>query len=337
MSIENPLEDILQTSIPYKEQQNALIRNQEIQNQYLPEKLRLANENQMNVNKWYGPNIQSEIGNRNALTQKYNTMTPLEAAHQQLENEWYARKAQADINYKNMGGGRGSTGSKDDYAYQQSFARDNPNFTEDELRQGREAHANGETTLPNGKTFFVSRDTQRAYDRAYKSTTTAGLINAGVTANQAEAELPIYKEAIDSGVKPYGTTVFNTSPQQIKDALNVKDHNAQKRLGNYLAAQQLLFDRAALMLKINALPAGVNIASEIKHLAAQTINEKFPRMSAEARQIASDKVAEVVNAGLKARNAYGVGASGAAGKRGKQGGGATLRYNPETGDFERIG
>lgn len=43
---------------------------EQTENQYLPEKLRLANQHQGLVNKWYEPNIQSEIGQRNASARK---------------------------------------------------------------------------------------------------------------------------------------------------------------------------------------------------------------------------------------------------------------------------
>ena len=47
---------------------NALTKGQEITNQYLPEKLKLANAFQELQNQYYAPNIKSEIRNRDALT-----------------------------------------------------------------------------------------------------------------------------------------------------------------------------------------------------------------------------------------------------------------------------
>jgi hypothetical protein len=321
MSIENPLQDILGVSIPAGYRQaadteniNALTRGKNIENQYTPEKYRLANENQMNINKYYAPNIMSEINNRNALTQKYNTMTPLEAAHQQLENEWYGRKAQADVNYKNMGGGRASTGSKDDYIFQQNVAKDNPSFTDEQNAQAREAFANGETTLPDGTSFNISRDTRRAYDRAFKSTTTSPLITAGVRANAAEVEMPVLDKYISEGRKPYGTTIFGKSPQQIKDALNVDDIKAQNRLGDYIASDVLAFDKAALQTRIAGTESGVTIINEVMSKAKQTIDAKYPTLSDAARQRALERVGHALSEALQARNKYGLGASGAAGK-----------------------
>lgn len=55
------------SQIAYK---NALTQGQNIENQYMPEKLQLANAYQALQNKFYGPNIQSEIGLRGAQTQQ---------------------------------------------------------------------------------------------------------------------------------------------------------------------------------------------------------------------------------------------------------------------------
>jgi hypothetical protein len=315
MSFENPLEDILKTSLPYKEQQNALLRNQEIENQYLPEKLRLANENQMNVNKWYEPNIRSEIGNRNALTQKYNTMTPLEAAHQQLENEWYAKKAQSDINYKNMGGGRGSTGAKDDYIYQQNVAKDNPQLkTEDQIREAANAYARGEDHLADGTPLNpISPDTQRAYDRAFKSTTNAGLVKAGVQANQADAELKALTSHVAPVIKDVGTTYFNRSPEQLYASFSNKPAE-QKKLGRIIGARSLQYAIAQLRNRIDMGEPGINATHELMQNSGQVITALFPRITPVARAEADRFVQEGVEKALKARNAYGVGASGAAGR-----------------------
>jgi hypothetical protein len=56
---------------------NALTEGQNITNQYLPDKLRLANAMAELHNQYYAPNIQSEINNRNALTEQYNQKNKL--------------------------------------------------------------------------------------------------------------------------------------------------------------------------------------------------------------------------------------------------------------------
>ena len=52
-------------------------------------------------NMYYGPNIQSEINYRNALKNRTNTLTPLEAAKMELENKFYAPKTNSLIGLQN--------------------------------------------------------------------------------------------------------------------------------------------------------------------------------------------------------------------------------------------
>lgn len=67
---------------------NSLTKGQDIQNEYMPDKLKLSNELAQLKNKNYEPNIQSEINNRNALTNRYNTMTPLQAEELGIKNKY---------------------------------------------------------------------------------------------------------------------------------------------------------------------------------------------------------------------------------------------------------
>jgi hypothetical protein len=65
------------------ENKNALTKSTQINNQFLPQGLQLANENQALVNKNYTPNILSEIGLRGSQTRHFNKETelmPLKAA-----------------------------------------------------------------------------------------------------------------------------------------------------------------------------------------------------------------------------------------------------------------
>lgn len=60
----------------------------QIKDQYLPESLRLANQNKGLVNQFYAPNAQSEINFRNANTNKINSLLPfdLQKAQRDLDN-----------------------------------------------------------------------------------------------------------------------------------------------------------------------------------------------------------------------------------------------------------
>lgn len=126
-------------------------RKQEIENQYMPDKMRLANENSMLQNQYYGPNMESQIGERNALTNKYNTMTPLEAEKLRIENNFRPQTIQSDINYKNMGGGRGGVDQKALGGLQNQILMDNPGIDPIRANQIASAALSGDETLPNGE------------------------------------------------------------------------------------------------------------------------------------------------------------------------------------------
>jgi hypothetical protein len=238
---------------------------------------------------------------QNEQTDKYH-MGLLDIQKQELPTQNALRQAQAEY-YKSGGrGAGGGVGLKDQLSLMQQAMRDNPGIDMEKANEITNAWLDGKATLDDGTPVPPPKGNARlTVDRLNKGRTTAALMNQGVQANQAAAEMPIYDKAINEAVQPYGTTVFGQSAQQIKDFAHPGDEKAQTRLGKYLGAQVLLYDRAALNLKINGLPAGVTIADEIKKLSNQTINAKFPMMTADARKIASDYVAKTLESGLNAR------------------------------------
>lgn len=136
---------------------NALTQGQNIENKYMPDKLRLGNAFAELQNRYYGPNIESEIGSRNALTRKTNTMLPLEKQELELKNKFYPQLTQADINYKNMGGGRGSVAQKDLMAFNNQLQMDNPikpnedvNAYNDRINAMSDAYGKGQEALSDG-------------------------------------------------------------------------------------------------------------------------------------------------------------------------------------------
>lgn len=263
-------------------------------------------------NIWNPKLWQSQIGLQGAQASRMNTMTPLEAQELKLKNQYYPQETQANIDYKKAMAqfGGGGVGAKEEYLFQNLVSKDNPHLSPEQVYEASNALRQGKTTLADGTPLNpLSPAAMDSLNRLTKYGTTGTLITQGVQASQAEAEMPILKKYIDEGIAPYGTTIFNNSPQQIKDALNVKDHDAQERLGKYMASQQLLYDRAALSLKINALPAGVTIADEIKKLSYASVNEKYPTLSSEARKIASDIVAKAMEESLRARRSISTGAA----------------------------
>jgi hypothetical protein len=104
------------------------------------------------------------------------------------------------------------------------------------------------------------------------------------------------------------------SPQQIKDSLASGNPKAAERLGNYIAADMLAFDKAALQTRIAGTESGVTIIEDVMKRAQQSIKAKYPTLSDKARQIALDKIGTVLKDALHARNKYGINASAAMGK-----------------------
>lgn len=270
-------------------------------------------QNQFNPQIW-----QSESNMRNAQvpyyqaqTNKMNAMVPLEAEELRLKNKSYPDYIKSQINMYNMGGRGGmGTGAKEELTFQSFVQKDNPKLRPDQVYEASNILRQGGSQLPDGTPLNpLSPASEESLNRITKYGTTSPIITQGIQASQAEAELPIYDKAIREGVKPYGTTTFGHSPQQIEDSINIHDHAAQERLGKYLGAQQLLYDRAALTLKINSLPPGVTLADEIRKLSVQSVNAKFPMMSDEARKVASEFVAKTLREGLKARKSVNTGSS----------------------------
>ena len=277
--------------------------------------------------------IQLNQANASAVPSEINLRTAQagqlgqEALKQKILNQTLPQRETAEIgeigartNYYNQGGGRGGVSQATERAFENSVLADNPQITDsDKQREAINVLTSGGDKLSDGTPLNPMSDiTKRAYDRAYKTTTTAQAINTGLQANQAATEIPVVNKYIQEGVQPYGTTILGKSPQQIKDALDTNNPAAQDRLGHYLAAQSLLYDYAALNLRVNGLPPGQKLASKVADLAGQTIDAKYPTMPKEARAIASRTLTRALNEILEKRNAYGVGASGAAGKKNNQ-------------------
>ncbi len=268
--------------------------------------------NELNLkNQYYAPNIQSEIANRNALTSKYNTMTPLEAQELRVKNQFAPQREQADINYRNMGMGRGGVGATQDFQYQLKVNADNPQIT-DPIKQREAANVieNGGNRLSDGTIVNPpSSDTLRALDRAKKSTTTAALLTQQVRANQAEAEIPVVDKYISQGRSPYGDTVMGQSINLQKDSFDTKNEAAQTRLGKYYASELLNFDKAALQTRIAGTESGVTIINEIMNKAKQSIKSNTLLKTDKSRQVALDTVSKALREMLAARNKFGTGLS----------------------------
>src|SRR5688572_19809723 len=156
-------------------------------------------------NQYYAPNIQSEISNRNALTNKYNTMTPLEAEAQRIANQFAPQREQADINWRNMGGAGGGVGQKEEMLFQSLVAKDNPQLKNDPLKiyEASNILRQGGATLPDGtKLNPLSPAARASFDRITKGTTTAPIITGNIRSNQAESEIEAISKFAQEGLKP---------------------------------------------------------------------------------------------------------------------------------------
>lgn len=263
------------------------------------EQERIANEqlNQYRMGQLAQQKISDEMSNR-------YRMGELGLKREELPNINELRKAQADY-YRSGGGAKGGVDNQNRIALAKQAILDNPGMTADQANDVTNAWLEGRTTLKDGSQVpEPSGQSKYLMSSMGGRETTSALWNQRVQAEQAEAELPVYDKYINEGVQPYADTVLGEtgiSFQQIKDTLNTSDDAAQKRLGKYIGAQQLLTDRAALTLKINALPAGVRMVDEIKKISHQSINAKYPQLSAKARKEASDYTAKALIEGFNAR------------------------------------
>lgn len=304
---------------------NALTQGQKIENEYMPNKLRLANAFSELHNQYYGPNIESEINNRNSLTNKYNTMTPLEAERMKLQNQYYPQVTEANIagqkalaGLRNSGGAGMGVGQKELRGFESQLSQDHPEWSPEEINQAANAYLTGDESMPDGTplpplggkaTSFVNQIAKRG--------TTAPLITSGVKANQAEAELKVLSKYANEGLKPYGTTFFDKSPEQVLDTFK-SDPTSQKRLGRFIASQALQFEIAQNRIKLANGQPGVTSTQELMNLSRQTVNAKYPRLSAAAREEATRFMDEALSKGLKARQSVDTGAAALRGQKDKK-------------------
>lgn len=77
-------------------------RNNQIQNQYLPDKLKLANQYQGLVNSYYGPEHQAAIDYQKIINQYQPEKSRLGNEYQGLVNQYYAPDMQSQIDARNI-------------------------------------------------------------------------------------------------------------------------------------------------------------------------------------------------------------------------------------------
>jgi hypothetical protein len=288
---------------------NALTEGQKILNQFMPEKLQLANALSQLQNQYYAPNIQSEIANRNAITQRSQTMTPLEAEELRLRNEYYPQAKEAEINWRNMGGSNAGVGQKEIMQLQRQLGLENPDWDADKINQAASAYISGQSALPSGEPLpqpsgIVNSITSQIVKRG----TTAPIITGNIKANQADAELTVLNDYAEKGLAPYGDTIMNYSPQQILDTFK-SDPESQKRLGRFIASQALQYEAAQQRIKLANGQPGVTSTEGLMKLSGQMVESRFPSLSSSARKEATRFLDEALREGLKARQSVRVDAA----------------------------
>jgi hypothetical protein len=322
---------------------NALTQGQTIENQFMPEKLKLANQAAQQTNQFYPSVTQANINSLNAGTNKTNTMTPLEAAKQQLENDWYDKNQQAinnekaaQSNYYNMGGAGGGVDQKQLMGLQRQIARENPNYTPDQANEEASAYLSGKTTRADGTPLPPPSGIVGDYlDNIAKRRTTAKLATSGVQANQADAELTALTNHINPVIKDVGTTYFNKSMDQLSASFS-NDPASQQKLGRIIGARSLQYAIAQLRNRIDMGEPGINATKELMDNSGQVITQMAPRITPAARQAAQDFMNEGVRKALSARNKYGVGIAGASGRSSANANSSVVRMRTPDGKIWNV-
>jgi hypothetical protein len=229
---------------------------------------------------------------------------PLARAKEQAQID----QIKAMQNYYNQGGAKAGVGQKEQQYFQSLVGQDNPHLKGDpaKLYAAANALARGETTLPDGTPLNpLSPAAQQSLDRLAKGASTAALVNTGVKANQAEAELSKLSELAGPSLKEYGTTYAGYSPQQIVDSTK-SDEKSQKRLGQFIAAQAMQYEMAQIRNRIAGGEPGITATQELMHRSGQVINTYFPKLSSTAREEARTTMDDWLGKALKARQDVGI-------------------------------
>lgn len=292
----------------------AQTRGLNIENQFLPDKLRAALQatKQSNaINAPYAQNasraFEADISGKESNNLKQKILNNYLSKREEAEIEELKKRSQ----YYGQGGYGQSTGAKDYNAYLNAVAEDNPHLNPSQIREASNALAEGRNSLPDGTQLNpMSYGTKVAFDRSFRPTTTAAQINSSNLANQAESEIDIFNKYSNEWIKPYGTTYYGHSPQQIIDSFK-NDEKSQTKLGKLIAANTLQYEIAQIRNRIAGGQPGITATHELMQEAKQHIDASWPRLSTKAREAAAKNIDLAIKAGLAARNKIGIGAGGA--------------------------
>ncbi len=264
----------------------------------------LKNKHDSIINQFLPESEQARI----AETQANTGLIGQNTLKQKILNEYLPQREPAEIaeltargNYYNQGKpGYSGVGGAAERDFQSNVKLDNPGLTDDEYRDAVNAIRSGETTLPDGRPIKVTPTTMEALNRVVKAGTTANLINQSVKANQGESELKALDEYQKTFENPYQSTVMGISPQLLSDSFN-KSKEAQKRFGQYIGLQALNYEKAQVRNNIAGGTPGITAINELMNHSGQIIKNKYPNISASAREEADRVISEGIERMRKAR------------------------------------
>lgn len=178
--------------------------------------------------KYYGPNILSEIANREANTNRANSLAPLEEALKKVELKYAPDSAKASIasqlamaNMRNIGSAGMGVGGKDELMFQNLVAKDNPQLrTSSQIYEASNVLRSGGDSLSDGtKLNPISPAAQSTLNRIIKGGTTSQLYNQSANLDDLVAQLEDLD--INPALKFTG----------LKGALNYKANQSKAALG----------------------------------------------------------------------------------------------------------
>lgn len=244
------------------------------------------------------------------MPSQQNAYNPLQILMRDINADIGSKQALA--NWRQMGGGRGGTKIQGQMYLQNQVMRDNPGMSSDDAFEAAGNIMDGDNSL-HGKPINVSGLTRTTADNLSLGRTTAAAATQGIKANQAEAELGVLNDYAQKGLEPYGDSFAGMNGPQIADTFKT-DAKSQERLGRFVASQALQYEIAQNRIRLANGQPGVTSSQEMINLSQQSINAKFPKLTYAARKEAARYMDEALRKGLEARNRYGIGASGAAGR-----------------------
>lgn len=158
---------------------------------------------------------------------------------------------------------------------------------------------------------------------------TSPIITKDIQARQAEAEISELAKYAQKGLEPYADTFAGYNPQQIMDTFRT-DETSQKKLGKFIASQQLQFEIAQNQIRLAMGQPGVTTTQELMDLGMQRVSALYPKLSGKARQEAQNYFIEALKAGNEARQKVSHGSPASVKKPEKH----IPTWNAEKGDFE---